>query len=80
MFNFAKGTAETDRRNMSAVEEGFKMFEEREKEIQMMLRNGGVGSDVQVVRNEEKFFKISWKSLECPKRSFWSSSLDTPAN
>ncbi|CDF35866.1 unnamed protein product [Chondrus crispus] len=57
VLDFTKGNAETVGRNTGVVAEGFKPIKEYEKEIQRMLRDGGVGSDVQVVRNEEKDFQ-----------------------
>ena len=63
MLDFTKGNAETDERNLGAVVEGFKMVREHENEIQRMLRDGGVGSDVWIVRNEEKYFP---NQLEVP--------------
>ena len=50
VLDFTKGNAETDRRNMGAVAEGLKTVKEYRKEIQKMLRDGCVRSDVQVVQ------------------------------
>ena len=56
VLEFGKGNAETDRRITGAVAEGLKTVKEYRKEIKKMLRDGYVGSDVQVVRNEVKYF------------------------